>query len=152
MLLADTARTRNWTMGRQSIGALAGRTDCGLAEDLLVRPQDGLELETFAKRLNRSGSFALVLPSLVPYFECAELPVLRDGVVDAPRYIVTIPNPFSPVRYPTSPFVGIFDLYRVEALPFSTTGPQPRDVLLYEVDQRIPGASRVFPDAATTRA
>jgi hypothetical protein len=63
------------------------------------------------------------------------------GVVETPDTIVSYPNELSPIRYPlTSPFVGILDLYRLRELPIEPTSTRADgQVLVYEVDRRIPG-------------
>jgi len=139
----DTTRTNGWTHAAQSIEALAGGADCGLAEDLRVPPRSGEgEPEPLARRLERDDSSSLVLPSLVTYFPCARLPELGMGVVETPDTIVSYPNELSPIRYPlTSPFVGILDLYRLRELPIEPTNTRADgQVLVYEVDRTIPGA------------
>jgi Mycobacterial cell wall arabinan synthesis protein len=141
ILLADTLRTGTWTHARQTLETFTGRTDCGLAEDLVVTGSASSSRERFSQRLAAKGSRSLVLPSLLTYFPCARLPELRNGVVEAPNEIVTYPNPYSPIRYPlTSPFVGVLDLYRLVPLRYRADGGRPV-IELYDVDRRIRGAT-----------
>jgi hypothetical protein len=79
-------------------------------------------------------------------------PLLRDGVVEVPRYIITSRD-FGrtwPLRYRgASPFDGVVDLYRLERLPVSDSRDAPGDVAIFAVDQRIPG-TKLLPAVART--
>ena len=68
---------------------------------------------------------ALIHPALFLYFPCARQPTLAGGVVEVPRYFVWFDNGFQPHPYePTSPFLGVHDLYAVQRVPL-TDGPNP---------------------------
>jgi hypothetical protein len=140
VLAADTARTDSWTLTRQNLSTLAGDTGCGLGDD--VRVAGG---EALATRLERER--ALVLPDLLTYFPCAELPRLRDGVVEVPQVVVA---PFAGTSWlevwETSPFRGLLDL--VPLAPVSQEEPVP-DVALLEVDESRPEEQRLAPTAVT---
>jgi hypothetical protein len=88
--------------------------------------------EPLSRALTRKGApaSALVSPAVVLYMPCAALPVLAEGSVAAPNYIVSptvwTPDVRHPVGYATSPFAGVTDLYEVERLSVSdstTIGP-----------------------------
>jgi hypothetical protein len=142
VIAVDTARTDGWTHGRQTAEALHGRSECGLGDELLIAERDDPNAaEPLARRLGKSGSASLVLPNLVPYFPCARLPRLRNGLAEVPDTIVSYPNEFSPIRYPlTSPFVGVLDLYPLRRLRLEPT-PDGADseIEVFEIDRTIPG-------------
>ena len=95
VIVADTIKTSSWTLPRQELGVLAGRSGCGLATDLRVPSSvSSGGVRPLSQRLDDEGSRSLVLPSLVTYFPCIRLPELRDGVVEVPDHIVTYPIPF----------------------------------------------------------
>ena len=69
-----------------------------------------------------------------------------------PRYFVWFDNGFQPHPYePTSPFLGVHDLYPVQRLPLTdgTTNP-PVGVVVCEVGRAIPGAKVLPPDVHRT--
>ncbi|MGI8479863.1 MAG: hypothetical protein ACR2M2_08420, partial [Gaiellaceae bacterium] len=79
----------------------------------------------------------------LPYFPCAKQPRLADGAVDPPRHIVWFDHPFQPHPYePTSPFLGISDLYEVKRQPLVGDDPRP-EVIVFDVDPRIRGSREV---------
>lgn len=106
--------------------------------------------EPLTSRIALSEARTLVLPNLLMYFPCARLPLLGQGVVEAPDHIVSWREQDSPFRYPiTTPFLGVVDLYDLEHLPTTDSDDAPADVLAFDVDQLIPGAVRVPPEATT---
>ena len=90
---------------------------------------------------------ALIHPALPCYFPCARQPTLAGGVVEVPRYFVWFDNGFQPHPYePTSPFLGVHDLYAVQRVPL-TDGPNPpAGVVVFEIERRISGAKVLPPD------
>jgi hypothetical protein len=102
--------------------------------------------EPLANQLCRDSEPSLVLPNLLTYFPCIQEPLLRNGVVQVPRHIVTARDFGStwPLRYRgTSPFDGVIDLYRLDRLPVSDSKDAPGDVVVFGVDRRIPGAKQL---------
>jgi Mycobacterial cell wall arabinan synthesis protein len=127
VLAADTAKADGWTLTRQNLDSLRGRSGCGLADDLLV---DGSPL---SERL--AAAPALVHPELLTYFPCTTQPVLDDGVVEPPALMISPFEGTSWLRtWETSPFEGVLDLYRVRQLTVtSTTDPPPPELAVLEV-------------------
>ncbi|MGH3132584.1 MAG: arabinosyltransferase domain-containing protein, partial [Gaiellaceae bacterium] len=104
--------------------------------------------EELARRMDRASP-TLVLPNLVTYFPCADLPVLGDGVVEVPHHVLVSSNPHSAIRYPiSSPFAGLVDVYELERLPISDSTNPPDELFAFEVDRRIPGGKELPPDSA----
>ena len=88
----------------------------------------------------------LVLPNLVTYLPCVELPRLGGGIAEPPSHIVTPADAPSPVREPdSSPFAGVLDLYELERLPLADSANPPRDIAVFRVDREIPGAMQAPP-------
>ena len=85
----------------------------------------------------------LVLPAALMYLPCIELPHLANGVVEVPRHIVSANIEFTPLGNATSPFVGLFDLYPIERVPWADLDNPPAEITVYRVDPRIPGAIEV---------
>ena len=154
ILVADSAKTGSWTLARQNLDSFRGAETCGLASDALVRDGPARQAVRLSQLLERDGALALVLPNLLTYVPCARLPQLRDGVAEVPDYIVSTRIPRAPglpvsVRYPSSPFYGLLDLYGVRELQL--TGPNPpRQIAVFAVDRRIPGATEVSPTRRTS--
>ncbi len=71
------------------------------------------------EELRPEKSRSLVLPPIVPYLPCVRLPRLGNGVVEVPSHIVSANIEFTPLGNATSPFVGLFDLYPIERLPWA---------------------------------
>jgi hypothetical protein len=102
--------------------------------------------EKLAVALEGGTSRTLVHPRLLTYLPCVELPRLADGVVQAPNQILVARNDPSPVAFPrSSPFLGVLDLYRLERLPVADSTNPPTSLVVFRVDQRIPGAMRASP-------
>jgi arabinosyltransferase A len=138
VLAADTARTDGWTLARQNLDTLRGETACGLGDEI---EGEGARLAALLEQGD-----ALVLPDLLTYFPCTELPRLRNGVVDPPATVV---GPFYGTSWlevwETSPFRWLLDLYPLEQVEL--TDPPP-DVAVLRVDERIPGA-RLLPPTSS---
>jgi len=104
--------------------------------------------ESLVEQFRRSGNPSLVLPNLLMYFPCVQQPLLRNGVVEVPRHIVTSGDFGAtwPLRYRgTSPFDGVIDLYRLDRLPISDSKYALGDVAVFAVDRTIPGATPLPP-------
>jgi hypothetical protein len=100
---------------------------------------------TLAQRLAGSRSPTLVMPSLLTFFPCARLPVLRGGAVEPPGEIVVPRWATSLLQLRGSPFRGVLDLYEFERLPLADSPNPPREVLVFGVERRIPGALEAPP-------
>ena len=83
---------------------------------------------------------SLIHPDLLLYFPCARQPALADGAVEVPQYFVWFDHPDSSrIRIePTSPFLGVHDLYPVQRLPLTDGTNPPAGVVVYEVERAIP--------------
>ena len=94
--------------------------------------------------LRQRETTSLIHPSLLLYFPCARQANIVAGVAEAPTLFVWFDHPFQPHPFePTSPFLGVRDLYSVQRLPL-TDGPNPpAGVVVYDIDDRVPGALRV---------
>jgi hypothetical protein len=103
--------------------------------------------EPLSRQLRGRDPVSLVLPNLLTYVPCVRKPRLSDGAVAVPSRIAGYVNSW-PVGIGTSPFDGLFDLYRLIRLPLTDQGGAPTGVAVYEVDQRIAGSMLVPPTAA----
>ena len=103
-----------------------------------------------AEQLDPGASSSLILPNLLTYFPCVDQPRLSDGVIEAPGAVVAHRDSLIPVfGGKSSPFEGILDLYRLTRLPLTDSAEPPDNVVLYDLDSRIPGGVRVPPDRTT---
>ena len=107
-----------------------------------------------ASLIGRTAS-ALVMPPLVMYMPCAREPALKRGVASVPRYIVTnfVANSTvagTVVKYPTSPFLGLIDLYSVSYLPVANQSNPIRSFVVFRVNRTIPGAVELPPSVTTS--
>jgi len=92
----------------------------------------------------------LIHPALFLYFPCARQPTLADGVVEVPRYFLWFDNGFQPHPYePTSPFLGVHDLYSVQRVPLTDGLNPPSGVVLYEIERQIAGGKVLSPESRT---
>jgi arabinosyltransferase C len=149
ILLADTVKTGSWTLARQNLDALAGEAGCGLADDARVVPPDGSGTPVALSQLVASESSpSLVLPNLLLYFPCVHLPRLENGVAEVPSYVVTPSTSPIPVRYSTSPFYGVLDLYELARLP-SAPPDRLTGIEVFAVRQDVPGGATAAPAAKT---
>ena len=154
VLVTDTVRTNSWTLARQNVHAFSGDSGCGLADDVSVTPTAARGSVRLADLIEPEGSRTLVLPNTLPYFPCARLPRLEYGAVGIPDYIITplIPTVYGQpvaVRYRASPFYGLLDLYDVERLEWAGLNP-PREIGVFAVERRIPGAKEALPARTTS--
>ncbi len=116
--------------------ALAITTPVTYSNERLVALMDG------------ESSRTLVYPELFLYFPCANLPELRDGLVEVPQLVVIGKTESPPLRYHvTSPFVGLLDLYELERVPVADSRDRVDRLRVFAVDQRIPGAGLAPPTA-----
>jgi hypothetical protein len=105
--------------------------------------------EALTQRLSSSGLPSLVVPGLFTYFHCARLPRLHDGVAEVPGEVVGLRGTGWPVLgRTTTPFDGLLDLYRVNRYPLTDSPERTGDVVVYEIDRRIPGAATASPETA----
>jgi hypothetical protein len=82
------------------------------------------------------------------YVPCVDLPRLRNGTVEVPQQIIAPRDTLWPMfGRDTSPFESLLDLYRLERLPLADSQYPPGNLVLYDVDRRIPGAVVLLPDA-----
>jgi cell wall arabinan synthesis protein len=103
--------------------------------------------ETLSRLISDPDARTLVHPALLLYVPCARQPKLADGVVEVPRYFVWFDHPYQPHPFePTSPFLGVHDLYPVQRLPLTDGTNPPAGVVVYEVDPRLPDAERLAAD------
>jgi hypothetical protein len=105
--------------------------------------------ETLAQRIAAGADRTLVHPDLLPYFPCARLPQLQEGVVEPPRYVVAAGHPALPRAYVLSPLTGLADVYEIERLATADSDDPPERVFVYEVSAPA-GARRASPVATTT--
>ena len=108
---------------------------------------------SLASLVDRASTRTLVMPPLVMYLPCAHEPELKHGVAEVPTYIVArqvLGNSPTPVRYGTSPFRGLLDLYPVTYLPVANTSNPVSDFVVFRVDRHIPGAVVVPPTETTS--
>jgi hypothetical protein len=106
------------------------------------------QTERLSRLLGDRIGAALIHPALFLYFPCARQPTLAKGIVEVPRYFVWFDHPFKPDPYePTSPFLGVHDLYPVERLPLTDGPDPPAGVVVYDIDPQIPGAEVLSPDS-----
>jgi hypothetical protein len=98
--------------------------------------------ERLAEVLARPGARPLIFPNLVTYFPCAHLARLHGGAAEVPSQILVPTNVASPVREPdSSPFAGVLDLYRLERMPLADSRRPTSDFVVFDVVDRIPGAT-----------
>jgi hypothetical protein len=106
--------------------------------------------EPLIRRIDRPGVRTLVPPNLLLYAPCAQQPRLAAGVVEVPDLILAQRDSLGPILgIGTGPFEGILDLYALTRLPLTDSDDPPGNVVLYQVDRRIPGTLEVPPAAVT---
>jgi hypothetical protein len=99
-----------------------------------------------SERLTRvlaASESSLVGPWYVAMFPCVRLPRLSGGVVEPPSQIVVPRRSPTPTQISQSPFEGVLDLYPPEPLPIDDSPAPPSDVVVFAVDERIPGGALV---------
>jgi hypothetical protein len=97
-----------------------------------------------------TNSPALVLPNLLTYLPCTELPPVRSGVAQVPGVIVAFRDTTWPLGSGTSPFDQLPDLYPLVRLPLSDSPDPPGEIAVYEVDRHIDGAAVLPPSSSVT--
>jgi hypothetical protein len=97
-----------------------------------------------------ANSPVLVLPNLLTYLPCTQLPSVRRGIAQVPGLIVAFRDSTWPLGSGTSPFDRLSDLYRLVRLPLSDSPQPPGEVAVYAVDRRIDGAAIAPPLAVST--
>jgi hypothetical protein len=125
-LLAFDATRTPWTPLRQTLEALGGRSNCGLADRF--GGSDG-----FPDEIARSGTATLVAPQLVPYVPCARTPAIENGVVETPALMVLELDVW-PLTQRESPFTAFIDLY-----PIRDVALGPHGVRMLRVTPAVPG-------------
>jgi hypothetical protein len=139
------ARPRAATLARVRI-----RSDSAEPATVGITAPVTYETSKLSAELGIAGSRPLVMPSLLTYFPCADLPQMRDGIVEAPTHIVVRSTASSPIEFTrTSPFRGVLDLYSLERLPFADSENPPKDFVVFGVDKGVPGGVVVPPDRLT---
>jgi hypothetical protein len=134
-----------------TVARLALSTDGPSGTSLGITPPVAYNDETLATRLEQGGASALVQPNVLPFAPCAQLPQLSDGIVEVPGTLVTTRDWPTPFPYlPSSPFTGLLDMYSVEPLPLADSGNPPPDLVVFGIDQRIPGGLETAPDMETS--
>jgi hypothetical protein len=69
-------------------------------------------------------------------------------VAEVPSYVVTPSTSPIPVRYSTSPFYGVLDLYELARLP-SAPPDRLTGIEVFAVRQDVPGGATAAPAAKT---
>jgi hypothetical protein len=138
VLAVDTARASGWAPARQHLAALAGRSECGLADQIRVavapRSTTNGSTTVLATSMRTNGTKTLVDHLVAPYFPCADLPSVAGGVAETPQLIVSRRWIVRPVQRAQSSFAGVLDLYTLRLLYDS------KSVRVFSVDERVPGA------------
>jgi Mycobacterial cell wall arabinan synthesis protein/Arabinosyltransferase concanavalin like domain len=134
----------SWTLPRQNL-QLASSRACGLGDSTLVRPRRGDRAISVAALIRNRKT--LVMPNLVLYFPCARLPSIKNGIADPPDYIIAPAVPASPrqpisVRYTSSPFYGLLDLFGVRTMPRRDTR---KTFVVFAVRRQVPGGLELTP-------
>jgi hypothetical protein len=69
-----------------------------------------------SRLLGRTNGRSLVSPFLFQAMPCAALPALAEGLAEPPDFLVDF-DPAPPLTAPTSPFVGLLEIFDLERLP-----------------------------------
>jgi hypothetical protein len=128
LLALDAARSP-WSITRQNLEALKGRTSCGIAHHL--EGASGI-----AERL-ATGGRTLLAPAVAPYLPCATPAAVEGGLIQLPVLFAFQGNSW-PVTLPAAPFAAVADLYRLK-----TVARGRQDVAVQAVDTRILGFRRL---------
>lgn len=110
------------------------------------------ERERLGPRISDPSSLTFVTPFVLPYFPCARLPRLRDGVVDVPNHVVLTGDSTLARHWDgTSPFAGVPNLFPLRRLPLADSTHARRGVFaVFAVDRRIPGAVEALPSKTSS--
>ncbi len=120
-----------------------------LATTLAVTAPVTYANQELAPALNAPASRSFINPKLLTYFPCARQPLLRDGIVEVPNYVVgeRILGEIWPLGpKSTSPFNGILDIYGLERLPIADSLDPPEKILVFGAARQIPGEVLASPD------
>jgi hypothetical protein len=128
LLSLDAARSP-WSITRQNLEVLKGRTSCGLAQHLEGAPGIARSLA--------AGRPTLLEPSVAPFLPCATPAAIDGALIQLPSLFVFGSDPW-PVTLPDAPFTAVADLYRLE-----TVARGPHGVEVQAVRTRIPGFRRL---------
>jgi len=134
--------------GASAVRVVLPRNDVAPGSALATTAPVTYGSERLVRRLDEAGSLSLVLPNMLMYVPCARQPRLSDGVGEVPSQIVADIRSY-PVGLGTSPFNGLFDLYRLQRFPLADAKGTPHGAVLFEVDRQIPGALTAPPDKTT---
>jgi hypothetical protein len=127
------ARPMAANMVRFRLGRPTGRSSARITS-----PTTSVEMP-LSRVLARTGTRSLVSPFLFEAMPCAKLPSLAYGVATPPKVMVEY-DPGPPLTAPTSPFVGLSEVFDVDRLPVSSpvdrgalfvyrVRPDPRDAV-----------------------
>jgi hypothetical protein len=128
LLALDAARSP-WSIARQNLEALKGRTSCGIAHHLEGAPGIAARLAT--------GGRTLLAPAVAPYLPCATPATVEGGLIQLP-VLFAFQGDSWPVTLPAAPFAAVADLYRLK-----TVARGRQDVAVQAVDTRILGFRRL---------
>jgi arabinosyltransferase C len=98
------------------------------------------------------GAPTLVDGWLVTYVPCARLPNLKDGAAVAPAYDVRRPTNGPTQSGAQGPFAGVLDLYSATYLPVANIVNVIQDMVVVEVDRKIPGGEVASPTVSRSRS
>jgi arabinosyltransferase B/arabinosyltransferase C len=149
VLTYNAVAAAGWSLPKQNLAALAGRSGCGLGDSLT--PAGGsagparVGAPTIANVVRRPGQSTLIEPNIATYFPCVEIPSTAYGVAQVPDLMVVWPVGRSadwpyPSRKQESSFGGLEDVFSVRLLAQASQGPR-----LYTIDTSVPGATAVAP-------
>jgi hypothetical protein len=126
--IVDAVRSP-WTPARQNLHALAGVSDCGLA--------DHLGRDAIVQKIEDPATATIAHPAVGLYVPCARIPRIERGIVELPSVVVT--HSLSDFIDRDSPFAAADDLYGFRR----TLGPRPyRSVDFEVVVPEVPGYVR----------
>jgi hypothetical protein len=91
-----------------------------------------------------------VSPDLLPYFPCAQLPALHNGIVEEPAYAVQTRFAFNTLDDRGSPFTGIETTFDLERLSTVDEGSDRGELILFRV--RNPSDGTLLPAESKTTA
>lgn len=80
--------------------------------------------ERLVALMESESSRTLVYSDLYLYLPCTRLPALREGIVEVPQDVVIGGTESLPLRYVTSPFVGLLDFDDLERVPVADSEDQ----------------------------
>jgi hypothetical protein len=128
LLALDAARSP-WSLTRQNLEVLKGRTSCGLAQHL--------EGAAGIARSLAADKPTLLEPSVAPFLPCATPAGVDGGLIQLPS-LFAFGSDAWPVTLPDAPFAAFADLYQ-----FETEARGPAGVTVQKIDAHIPGFRRL---------